>query len=421
MGRHSTDTEAGISAAVSLALPHVDTAIRHTCATFRSIGPAPAAIHRPALAGRPAAEAISTPADWSHLPELGSDHHRVDPRGLLVRSLRFLASGITADGELGEDQIEFLQSLGRDFRKFGIEDAHYGALALAIRRGWEAAADAAEPLRHARMPRELADAVDLCCHVMAVSAAEDAAAGMPATVAAKVIAAERRCSDVIVVRVQMDPPRPWWPGQYVEVNTPYTPDVWRYLSPAIPFDEQGLAEFHIRGVGTFSDAAVRHTEVGDVWVVAQAYGEMQLNPQHDAILVAGSTGLAALRALILDLSIHAAKPKIKLFYGAQSPDELYELPGLKGFASAWDWLDVVPVVEHGDAGSAHNTATRTALDELPLRHGRVADVAVEYVRDHPRWLDADVLISGGPKMIAYSAEAFQRAGVDPAAIQYDRH
>ena len=58
----------------------------------------------------------------------------------------------------------------------------------------------------------------------------------------------RVARDVSVVRLQLDQPLYYYPGQYVTVQVPQWPRRWRYLSPAIPADRGGAIEFHIRSV-----------------------------------------------------------------------------------------------------------------------------------------------------------------------------
>ena len=57
-------------------------------------------------------------------------------------------------------------------------------------------------------------------------------------------------------------------------------------------------------------------------------------------MVAGSTGLALLRALILDLMRLEEKPRVHLFFGARHPCELYDLPTLWQIADRSPWLSV---------------------------------------------------------------------------------
>ena len=50
-------------------------------------------------------------------------------------------------------------------------------------------------------------------------------------------------------------------------------------------------------------------------------------------MVAGSTGLAPVRALIMDLTSSHDNPRVHLFFGARYPCELYDLQTLWQIAS----------------------------------------------------------------------------------------
>ena len=105
----------------------------------------------------------------------------------------------------------------------------------------------------------------------------------------------RATRDVSVVRLQLDQPLYYHPGQYVTVQVPQWPRRWRYLSPSIPADRGGAIEFHVRSVsgGMVSPAIVEETKPGDRWRLSNPHGAMQVDRDAgDVLMVAGSTGLA---------------------------------------------------------------------------------------------------------------------------------
>lgn len=446
MGRHSVHQGHLVHTAVTRAFPHRHDLVFRALEAFRDRAEPPAPTYRPFRAGEAGSPQLTSPQGWPHLPIPSAA-----AGGLLMRAIDRLTAGIGDSGDIDEESAQFLLSIGRDLRKYGLEAEHYPALAEAITGAFAAivpdgdtpsvtapggqgngGTDGRAVLPSPALPggtaghrvsptAALCDAVELWCHVMATGAAEDAEADLPATVSATVVEVEHRCTDVVVVRVQMTPLRPWWPGQFVEVNTPYTEQHWRYLSPAVPFNPDGLAEFHIRGVGRFSQAVVDEARVGDVWTVGQAYGDMEVPHERDTIMIAGSTGLAGLRAMILDTSLRADKPRLHVFFGAKFGSELYELPTLKGFERAWPWLRVTPVVEWGLAEDGFASGLVAASDTEGAMGGKVADAAVEWLRENPEWHEASVMISGSPQMIEYSAAQCLAAGIPRERIQFDVH
>ncbi len=181
-----------------------------------------------------------------------------------------------------------------------------------------------------------------------MSGAADAEEG-PAWWDGTVIEHQRVSRDLAVVRLRLDSPMHYHPGQYVNVQIPQCPRRWRFLSPAIPADPDGGIEFHVRQVpgGLVSTAIVNESRPGDRWRLSSPHGGLQVDRAGgDILMVAGSTGLAPLRALIMDLSRYAENPRVHLFFGARYRCELYDLPTLWQVAAHNPWLSVSPVSEY---------------------------------------------------------------------------
>ena len=158
-----------------------------------------------------------------------------------------------------------------------------------------------------------------------------------------------------IVRLQLDRPLYYHPGQYVTVQVPQWPRRWRFLSPSIPADRGGAIEFHVRSVtgGMVSPAIVEETKPGDRWRVSNPHGAMQVDRDGgDVLMIAGSTGLAPLRTLIMDLTRWGVNPRVHLFFGGRYPCDLYDLPTL------WQLAAIQPVAV-GDAGVG-------VLDQSPV-------------------------------------------------------
>ena len=59
---------------------------------------------------------------------------------------------------------------------------------------------------------------------------------------------EKVTRDVAIVEARPDQPVPYRAGNYVSVEIPQRPRLWRYLSPANAPREDGHLEFHVRAV-----------------------------------------------------------------------------------------------------------------------------------------------------------------------------
>ena len=253
--------------------------------------------------------------------------------------------------------------------------------------------------------------------VMSAAAAVETA---PAWWDGSVVKHRRVSRDIAVVRLQLDTPMPYRAGQHVQVEVPQCPQRWRDLSHAIPSDPGGDIEFHVRAVpgGIVSNAIVSETRTGDRWRLSAPLGSMRIDPEAgDVLMIAGSTGLAPLRAMILDMARFDRNPQVHLFFGARYPCELYDLSTLRDVEAQNSWLTVSAVTENDDnpvwAGDYPDVS---ALSVLPSHEtGRLVDV----VAGHRLWSDRQVLISGGPKMVASTEAALLAAGTPAERIQHD--
>ncbi|MDM4138550.1 MULTISPECIES: FAD-binding oxidoreductase [Mycobacterium] len=313
-----------------------------------------------------------------------------------------------------QEPVAFLAQLGRDHRKYGVLPAHYETLRRALLStlrahlgaGWTDAVDAA-----ARQSLNLITGV--------MSGAADAEEG-PAWWDGTVIEHMRVSRDLAVVRLQLDQPMHYHAGQYVNVHVPQCPHRWRFLSPAIPADPGGGIEFHVRLVpgGLVSPAIVGETRIGDRWRLSSPHGGLRVDRDGgDVLMVAGSTGLAPLRALIMDLSRFAVNPRIHLFFGARYRCELYDLPTLWQVAAHSPWLAVSPVSEYNsDPSWAADYPDVTPPRGLHVHQiGRLPDVVTKY----GGWGDRQILVCGGPAMVSATKAALVAKGAPPERIQHD--
>jgi len=321
-------------------------------------------------------------------------------------------------GELVEQRaaepVAFLAQLGRDHRKFGVLASHYDTLGRALhatlrdhlRDAWTGSVEAAA-----------GQSLNLIIGVM--SGAADAEEG-PAWWDGTVIEHMRVSRDLAVVRLQLDRPMDYYPGQYVDVQVPQCPRRWRYLSPSIPADPGGGIEFHVRQVpgGLVSTAIVAETRPGDRWRLSSPHGGLRVDRNGgDVLMVAGSTGLAPLRALIMDLSRYADNPRVHLFFGARYRCELYDLPTLWQVAQHNPWLSVSPVSEYGrDPSWAADYPDVTPPRGLHVQQtGRLPDVVTKY----GGWGDRQILVCGGADMVRATKAALIAKGAPPEHIQHD--
>jgi NAD(P)H-flavin reductase/hemoglobin-like flavoprotein len=299
------------------------------------------------------------------------------------------------------DELEvFLRQLGRDHRKFGVVGAHYDKVG-------EALVGALKEISGPRWNAEIEDAwlraYGLLSRVM--SEAADAEQG-PAVWMARVVEHRRVTPDVAVIRVQTSQPVPYLAGQYVSVEIPQRPRMWRTLSPANAPGSDCVLEFHVHTVpgGWVSRAMVAHVNVGEVWRIGPPMGQMTLDPRSraDLLMVTGGTGLTPARALIEQIMLDGSDRKVTLFVGGRTWDSLYDVDTLRRMAQDHPWLTVVPVIE--EDGSRHGAETGT-VGQVVARYGA--------------WADRQVVVSGSPAMVRSTVAAMLEAGTPFTHIHYD--
>ena len=167
---------------------------------------------------------------------------------------------------------------------------------------------------------------------------------------ATVVGHHRLRHDIAVMRLIGDYV-PFVAGQSVEVRIPQHPGLQRRLSPALAPSRDGKLEFHVRTVpgGWCSGTIVADTQPGDEWRITDPAGWLSVdNDATDVVMLAGGTGLAPLRSILLEISRRPEPPRTHLFIGGRSPRDLYASDMLYLLTGELPWLTVVPVVESPD-------------------------------------------------------------------------
>lgn len=311
-------------------------------------------------------------------------------------------------GALPPDLLERLRQLGRDHRRHGFPAEVYPAFARALRHGLQTlgapAADAASR------------ALESVCAVMADAARRADQEGVAPAYSAEVLGVQRRTRHISVVRLEAGIPVPYRAGQHLPVTTSYLPGVWRMFSPALPPNDFGQLEFHVRILPDSDISQLLATpRPGDYWLFGAPRGELQVSGERDVLMIAHGTGLAPLRALLFDMLAWEHRPRVHLFVAAEYPGELYDLMGLWNLAVVSSWLSVVPVVEHAEdawwVGATEDSRTPRGLH---LRQtGRVGELVASY----GAWADRDVLVVGDAAGVTDTVAALIAGGTPPSQIQ----
>ncbi|QBJ95944.1 oxidoreductase [Rhodococcus sp. ABRD24] len=243
---------------------------------------------------------------------------------------------------------------------------------------------------------------------------------------ATVVEHHRLRKDLAVVRLIGDAV-PFRAGQYVDVSVPQHPRLRRRLSPALPPSLDGKLEFHVHAVpgGWVSGSIVADTQPGDRWQIFDPRGgDLHVDETGPTVvMVAGGTGLAPLRAILLDLIRVEDPPKVYLFIGGRTVADLYASDMLWLLTQDLPWLTTIPVVEDvTDPGIPDQwyDRIRDELGEIGfgedhLIEGTLADV----VAAHGAFVDHQVLLCGSPAMVQTTRDRLVATGTPADAIRFD--
>jgi NAD(P)H-flavin reductase/hemoglobin-like flavoprotein len=295
----------------------------------------------------------------------------------------------------------YLADLGRDHRKFGAIAEHFPAVGTSL------LATLAYFSQDAWTPELAADweaAYGIVADVM-IGAAEEDAKTHPAVWEATVVDHELRRFDIAAFRLVTSEPLDYLPGQSVSIESPARPRLWRLYSIANAPREDSTMDFHVRLVdgGALSMVLTRGLPVGSRLRIGAPVGSLTLDTQsgRDVLLVAGSTGLAPLKAILEQISGLDRPPRVHLFTGAQTADGLYDAVGLEKLAVGCPWLTVTPVVS-GEPGFA---GERGQLPDVVARSGS--------------WRDHDAYIAGPTPMVQATTTQLIDSGVPSSQIHVE--
>jgi NAD(P)H-flavin reductase/hemoglobin-like flavoprotein len=325
-------------------------------------------------------------------------------RDRLVTALGHIVSSVDdTDTVLG-----FTRQLGRDHRKFDVVEKHYPLVGQAL------LATLAHFLGTDWTPQLAKDweaAYALVANTM-VEGVRQVAKTEPPWWPAEIKAHERRGIDIAVLTLAPYPRLTYQAGQSIAVCTELRPNLWRYYSPANAQRDDGTIDLHIRLApgGPVSTALVHLVQVGDVVRLGAPIGAglgLPAGGSADLVLIAGGTGLAPLKAIVEQVSLdthHTGLTRqVRLYVGARTAAELYDLPALSSYAEECHWLQVIPVLSADVPG--RNAEGGFAVDAA-LRHG--------IGPGH------EVYVCGTDDMVAGSIARLRHAGVADAQIYHEQ-
>lgn len=214
--------------------------------------------------------------------------------------------------------------------------------------------------------------------------------------------------EILEVTVRLEETVRYRAGQYFEWVLPGISPNRRY-SAASRSGSRTL-EFHVRlypngRIGRlFSSGQLLK---GDLLSLRGPYGNFGLteSEHRPAILVAGGTGMAPMKAMLDEAFSRDSKRSVTYFYGARCVENLYQVSTLERWVRDNPAFSFVPALSEEPAGSTWNG-----------KRGLITDVLAQELTNDS---NAEIYLCGPPPMIDAAIEVATRRGVNPSDIRYD--
>ncbi|HKM42773.1 MAG TPA: 2Fe-2S iron-sulfur cluster binding domain-containing protein [Limnochordia bacterium] len=201
-------------------------------------------------------------------------------------------------------------------------------------------------------------------------------------------------------------------GQYVQIDSkPYdkvTEAVSRAYSISSVPSENNIIELIIRLVpgGICTTFLHEHLKEGDEITFAGPFGDFYLHEGGDELIfIAGGSGLAPIRSLVLDILEKNLDKKMKFFFGAVRKRDLYYLDFFRELEAKYDNFTYIPALSGA-----------TPEDEWAGDEGLITDVVARHVPDAE---GRQAYLCGSPGMINACIQVLTRIGFGRDAIFFD--
>ncbi|HEY9593610.1 MAG TPA: 2Fe-2S iron-sulfur cluster binding domain-containing protein [Spirochaetia bacterium] len=202
-------------------------------------------------------------------------------------------------------------------------------------------------------------------------------------------------------------------GQYVQLLIPGTErdpkPLYRAYSVTSSPRRTGLLSFLVGRVegGACSTYIFERLRVGDGITLNGPFGEFRLHEgTGPALLVAGGSGIAPMRSILIDVEERGITRPITLFFVVRARRDLVWEAELRAFESRIPGFHFMPILSHPDPNDAWTG-----------EKGGMASVLARLV---PRADDAEACLCGAPGMIESSIAALRARGIAEDRVFFDK-
>lgn len=221
--------------------------------------------------------------------------------------------------------------------------------------------------------------------------------------------------DIKEVRLKLiDPPNiEMKAGQFIQFQVPAyeltdEPVYRAYSMASIPSDAEHV-ELEIRLVpnGICTTYVHKYLKEGDEVLVNGPYGDFFLHDtDRDIICIAGGSGMAPIKSILLDMAEKGSTRKAQYFFGARSARDLFLVEEMKELEKKMPSFTFVPALSE-PAGS----------DNWQGEVGLITDVVRRSVKNGEQ---SEAYLCGSPGMIDACVTVLKELGVPEDRIYYDK-
>jgi Na+-transporting NADH:ubiquinone oxidoreductase subunit F len=173
--------------------------------------------------------------------------------------------------------------------------------------------------------------------------------------------------------------------------------------------ETDVVELQIRLVpnGICTTYVHEHLKEGQDVSINGPYGDFFLrDTDRDIICIAGGSGMAPIKSILLDMAEKGSKRKARYFFGARSARDLFLVDEMKELEQKMEDFKFIPALSEPQPE-----------DNWTGETGLITDVVHRLVESAP---DAEAYLCGSPGMIDACIKVLSDLGVPQEHIYYDK-
>lgn len=199
-------------------------------------------------------------------------------------------------------------------------------------------------------------------------------------------------------------------GQFVQVMTPEyklsDEAVFRAYSMSSVPSEKNVIELEVRLVpeGICTTWVHQYLKEGDKVTINGPYGDFHLrDTERDIICIAGGSGNAPIKSILLDMAENGNMRNVKYFYGAQAIKDLVLPDEMAAISEKLPNYKYIPVLSNLDEGDDWDGETGFVTDAV-ARHMTSGENIEAYLCGSPGMIDACIKVltdKGVPEELIY--------------------